>query len=248
MYTRDRTMRFFHGKSVFEFEAFVLYLHIQEYENIQYDVDIMYRLQSLLEQYEKQDEYERIAMSVQSGLKWDYLMVGDSLVMFTQGHATVTEIVVDVLNLEIELAASGVLVSGGLGRGFVRWWDKKNLAGEGIINAGKLARYSAPYPRIVIKEDLYTPELQEMRLVRRTLNPSIYYLDYLYPHRQIGVEHGYLHFMMQIKKLIKKGLKKYRYQESEYIRFELSNYLWLKKYFQRNLRYLPQEIARELAL
>ena len=111
-----------------------------------------------------------------------------------------------------------------------------------------MAKYSALYPRIVIKDDLYTPELQEMRLVRRTSNSTLYYLDYLYPHRHIGVAFGYLHLMTEVRQLIRRGLNKYRYQESEYIQTELSNYLWLKKYFQRNLRYLPQEIARELAL
>ena len=46
---------------------------------------------------------------------------GDSLVMLAQDRAIATETVVeDVLNLEIELAASGVLVSGGLARGSVR--------------------------------------------------------------------------------------------------------------------------------
>ena len=87
-----------------------------------------------------------------------------------------------------------------------------------------------------------------MRLVRRTADPSLYYLDYLYPHRLISVDYGYLHFMMQIRKLIRRGLNKYRYQKSEYIQSELSNYLWLKNYFQRSLRYLPPEVARELAI
>ena len=242
-------MRGFSGKSAFEYEAFVLCLYIQEYEDVQYNTDVMYKLQRLLEQYGKQDNFKRMDVSVQSRLKWDYLMAGDSLIMITQDHAIATEIVVeDVLNLEIELAASGVLVSGGLERGFVRWWNEKNLAGEGIINAGKLAKYAARYPRILIREDLYTPELQEMRLVRRTPDPSLYYLDYLYPHRLISVDYGYLHFMMQIRKLIRRGLNKYRYQKSEYIQSELSNYLWLKNYFQRSLRYLPPEVARELAI
>lgn len=225
MFARDKTMRVFSGKPTFEYEAFILCLCIQEYEDVQYNSDIMYRLQRLLEQYGKQGDFKRIGTSVQSRLKWDYLMAGDSLVMLAQDRAIATETVVeDVLNLE-ELAASGVLVSGGLARGSVRWWDKNNLAGEGIINAGKLAKYSALYPRIVIKDDLYTPELQEMRLVRRTSNPTLYYLDYLYPHRHIGVEFGYLHLMTEVRQLIRRGLNKYRYQESEYIQTELSNYL-----------------------
>ena len=187
-------MRVFVEKPIYGYEAFVLYLYFLEYEEIQSNSDIMYRVQRLLEQYEQKKDLNRVPTHMQSRLKWDYLMLGDSLVMSTKDRTPIAmkNVVEDVINLEIELADCGVLVCGGLGHGSVCWWDKKSIAGEGVVRASKLARHSAIYPRIVFKETLYTPELQERGLVRRTSDPALYFLDYLYPHRHIRVFRGYL--------------------------------------------------------
>ena len=82
-------MRVFVEKPIYGYEAFVLYLYFLEYEEIQSNSDIMYRVQRLLEQYEQKKDLNRVPTHMQSRLKWDYLMLGDSLVMSTKDRTPI---------------------------------------------------------------------------------------------------------------------------------------------------------------
>lgn len=243
-------MRLLNENTLREMNAFVLYLYFQEYENIENQPSVVLRMLRLLEQYRRPKKFRDMPLHLQPRLQWKYIIVGDSMIMITHSQKipAMEYVVRDVLNLEIEMANCGLLVHGGLERGSVCWLDEHSLSGQGILRAGELARRRPLYPRIVFKDVLYTPGLLENRLVCRTSDPSIHFLNYLYPHRFIRANRNYVQFMRQIQTLIWRGLDKYHYQANEYAPMELSNYLWLKKYFQRNLRYLPPEIVRELSL
>lgn len=243
-------MRLLNKNALREMDAVVLYLYFQEYESIQNQHNIILHVLQLLEQYHRSKNFRYMPMYLQPRLQWNYIIVGDSMIMITDSQKipAMEYVMEDVLNLEIELANCGLLVHGGLERGSVRWLDEHSLFGPGILQACELARRKPFYPRIVFKDVLYTSVLLENRLVCRTSDPSIYFLNYIYPHKFIRANKNYVHFLRQIQTLIWRGLDKYHYQENEYAPMELSNYLWLKKYFQRNLRYLPPEIVRELSL
>ena len=218
-----------------KYEAFVLNLHICEYEDIYKDSNTIDKMYEFLDSYNHNDYgYKRHI----SRYHWDYISIGSLLMLFTKYDEikfdSIDSLIIDVINLQSLLLSIGVLVRGSLSKGSIRWMNDKFVTGEGILKSCELIdKFYSEYARILI-DDNDCMNIKNRELIKNTSIVGLKYLNYLdlnafnYAARTST--------LLKMRDLIRIGLNKYSYQKSERYKQDLENYLWLKKYFENNLQ------------
>ena len=203
-------------------EKYILYCHIQEYEDICKDASTMDSLQKVIYKHKG---------------KWNFIIAGDLLIMTVEYNLLDIETVIrNILTIQIDLASNGILISGMIDKGVVKWYDDKMVYGEGLVKIMKYIKRKKNYPRILIGDELCTYGIKSKKLIHRTSDPIFHFLDYLNPTIIYSIDGRYIGVMTQMQKLIRIGLDKYRYQKSEHYQPDLSKYEWLERYYKENLR------------
>lgn len=215
------------------YEAFVLNLHIYEYEDICKDSNTIDNMYEILESYNHKGYKRHI-----SSHHWDFMSIGSLLMLFTKydknKFESIDSLIIDVINLQTLLLSIGVLVRGSLSKGSIRWMNDKFVTGEGILKSCDLIdKFYSKYARILI-DDNDCMKIENRALLKDTSIVGLKYLNYLDPNAFNYVTKTSA--LLKMRDLIRIGLNKYSYQKSEYNKPDLENYLWLKKYFEKNLQ------------
>jgi len=175
-----------------------------------------------------------------AGVKFDYgkelTAFSDSIVISydISNDGAIFNILYDIIFMQIDLIAMGLLLRGGITLGDV-FHDGGVVVGPGMIKAYEMESKIAIYPRIIVDPILIdyaykNPSFlhtknEEKELVLNLLCPcenNYYYTDFLSMQAELGYE--YNSFLSDVGKLIEEGLQSFDIGIQ-------SKYEWLQKYF-----------------
>lgn len=151
-------------------------------------------------------------------------------------------ILLDLIHLQIDLAAYGILVRGGIALGEV-YHDGNILYGPAMVEAYELELCEAVYPRIVVKRDTLLRGIEttyasqngirmeaeyiDSCVQKDEAQDDLYYLDFLRQDQElIDVGDEYFRWLKVVRKMIVQGLNLSIGNQRVF-----SKYAWLRRYF-----------------
>lgn len=157
-------------------------------------------------------------------------------------HNAIDKIIFDIILIQIDLIAMGLLLRGGVTIGDV-FHDGGVVLGPAINRAYEIESKLSIYPRIMVDPILVkyaykNPISNDSREssknnILRFLAPcenSYYFTDFLSMDTELGYEYG--KFLRDVKKLIDNGLNSKNLSVK-------SKYLWLKNYYDKTIHSVP---------
>ena len=147
----------------------------------------------------------------------------------------VDAILFDIMNMQIDLTASGLLLRGAVTFGDV-FHDGGVVVGPAMVKAYEMESSIAIYPRVIVDPGLIdfavsswtkTPnkdiQQQHMMNMLRPSENNYYYIDFLNCQSELG--YSYPDFLSKVRNIIDEGLTSTDFKVK-------SKYEWLEKYYQ----------------
>ncbi|EAR66228.1 hypothetical protein B14911_10852 [Bacillus sp. NRRL B-14911] len=155
-------------------------------------------------------------------------------------------LLLDVIHIQLEMMANGILMRGGIAVGDL--CHKDNIVyGPAMVEAYELESKSAIYPRVIISEEAFacavkfptnSPE-EDIDWIGGLVNKDWdghWYVDFLSQRQE--VDHDYLYYtaLYTIRSLILEEIEKNQKKPNVRMKYE-----WLKNYFNEVAKDLPKE-------